>query len=391
MSIPKINYDFGGLVDAFEKMLNMGLPTPGILRTIKSELNKFFKDSKCEEVIYTTNNDRMFFGVKIIAMISPDYIYDYLIDDEPTRIGKYIIEFDSKLFDPVLGLTVGELLAITLHEVGHMVGDSEPIENARRALDAYLAVNKDRISISHSIHYKEILAYGLKDYLSKSQSMFYTSDASEIYADEFAASYGFSEDLTSAYDKIVRNNMKLYENSQVSKFITFGWTLALYKNLKVRRVGALRTLARAQKLTGSRLEKMEIENVIKRIKRIDDDDLIQESASDVIRLKVKEKMRKARLNNLRTLDNTYYELSMQIKNVEDENDALWLMRQLNTSISVIGEYANSADLDDYERDMWVKALDRFTKLREKLVSSVVYKNKTYGIFVNYPDIVENRY
>lgn len=386
----KINYDFSAFIEVFNAMREKGVPTPADLRTLKTELNRFFKDSKCKEVLYTTNTDKMFFGMKVIAMINADDIFDYLIDDEPQRIGSYIIEIDSHLLNPVLDLTAEELLAILLHEVGHVAGDSEPIENARNALNAYLAANKEHLRISDSIHYKEIMAYGLKDYLSKHGSMFYTSDASEFYADEFATAYGFDSDLTSAYNKIAKDNIKLYENSEISKFIVFSWVLSVYKNLKVRRVGVLRTLARAKQLTGSRLEQMEIENVIRRIHRIDDSILI-EGAMDTLRAKIREKMRKSRISSLRTIDSTFYELTMQVKNVEDENDALYLMRQINSSISIIEEYHSNADLDDYEREQWSKLLDKFNQLRDKLVSSVVYKNKNYGLFVNYPDIVENRY
>ncbi len=387
----KINYDFSTLLSVLTKYTGdseLNGMSSNDLRVIKNELNKFFKDSECKEILYTTNTDKMFFGAKVIAMIDPDNIYDYLMDDDKVRITKYIIELDSHLFDPVLGLTSREILAVILHEIGHMVNDAEPIQNARNALNAYLAANKDHIRISQSIHYKEILAYGLKDYLSKTNSMFYTNDISEIRADEFAEAYGLSDDLDSAYTKIVKGNMKLYSNCEISKFIVFGWTLSLYKDLKIRRIGAIKTLARAKHLTGSRLEKMEMENVIRRIKRIDDGIVFE--STDTIRQKLREKMKKARLNNLKTIDNTFYELNMQVRNVEDENDALYLMRQINNSIAIIDEYRNSEDCDQYESDKCNAILDKFVQLREKLSSTIVYKNKNYGVFVNYPDIMENR-
>ncbi len=388
----RINYDFSGFLQVFSRMLENGNAKNADLVELRSELNHFFKDSKCKEVLYTNNTDKMFFGMKVISMIDADDIYDYLVDDEPKRIDEYIIEIDSHLLNPVLALTPAELMAILLHEIGHLVGDSQPIEDARNALNAYLAANKDYIKVTKSIHYKEILAYGLKDYLSKNQSMFYNSDISEISADEFAYAYGLGNELYNAYKKITKNNFKLYENSNISKFITFGWTISLYKNLRVRRVGALRTLSRAKMLTGSRLEKMEIDNVIRRINRIDDDAILESSnLVNSVRIKMKEKMRKSRLNNLKNIDNTFYELNMQVRNVEDENDALYLMRQINTNLSIIDEYRNSEDCDDYEREKWNQSMDKFKQLRDKLSASVVYRQKNYGVFVQYPDIVENRY
>lgn len=386
----RMRYNFDSFIDAFNNMKRNCVATPEDLRTIKEELNKFFADSVCKEVLYTDNMDKMFFGIKIVPMIDADDIFEYLVDDQPQRVAKYVVEFDSHLLNPVQNLTATELLAMLLHEVSNLVGDSEPIEAARNALNAYLAANNDHIKVSQSIHYKEILAYGLKDYLSKARSMFYTSDISDLYAHELTAAYGFNDDLVSAYRKISHDNIKLYENTELSKFITFSWTLTLYKNMRIRRVGSIRTLSRAKQLTGSRLEKMEIDNVIKRIRRIDDDVLI-ESALDSVRAKVREKMRKSRLNSLRTIDSAFYELNMQVRNVEDEDDALWLMRQINSNIAIIEEYRNSTDCDEYERDKWNQVLDKFVDLRDRLSKTTVYKNKQYGLFVNYPEIVENRY
>lgn len=388
----KINYDFSAFIETFNKMKASCAVTPDDLNCLKTEFNRFFDDCDCKEVIFTNNTDKMFFGVKILPVIDADDIYDYLVGDEPIRIEKYIVEIDSHLLDPIMDLSAHELMAIIIHEVWHIVEDSSPIEKARNAMNAYLAGNKDYIRISKSIHYKEILAYGLKDYLSKNHSIFYDRDANEIHADEFASYYGFCEHLISAFNKIYNNNIKLYENCEISKFIVFSWTLNLYKNLKTRRIGAIKTLTRAKQLTGSRLERLEMDNVIRRIKRIDDDAIMEASTTiDNIRLKIREKMKKARLNNLRTIDSTFYELSMQVRNVEDENDALYLMRQINSSLAIIDEYRNSADCDEYEAAKWNQVMDKFLELREKLTSTVVYKNKNYGLFVNYPDIVENRY
>ena len=386
----RMRYNFDSFIDAFNNMKRNCAATPEDLRTIKNELNKFFADSVCKEVLYTDNMDKMFFGIKIVPMIDADDIFDYLVDDQPQRVAKYVVEFDSHLLNPIQNFQATELLAMLLHEVSNLIGDSEPIEAARNALNAYLAANNDYIKVSQSIHYKEILTYGLKDYLSKARSMFYTSDISDLYAHELTAAYGFNDDLASAYRKISHDNIKLYENTELSKFITFSWTLSLYKNMRIRRVSSIRTLSRAKQLTGSRLEKMEIDNVIKRIRRIDDDILI-ESAIDSVRAKIREKMRKARLNNLRTIDSAFYELNMQVRNVEDEDDALWLMRQINNNIAIIEEYRNSTDCDEYEREKWNQVLNKFIDLRDRLSKTTVYKNKQYGIFVNYPEIVENRY
>ena len=64
------------------------------------------------------------------------------------------------------------------------------------------------------------------------------------------------------------------------------------------------------------------------------------------------------------------------------------MRRINTNMSIVAEYMNECD-DKHDRDEMKSTYEKYMALREKLSSSTVYKN--LGIFVNYPDIVENRY
>ena len=55
------------------------------------------------------------------------------------------------------------------------------------------------------------------------------------------------------------------------------------------------------------------------------------------------------------------------------------------------DYLQSEDIDEKERKKWFDSIDRFKELREKLSKSVTYKSKTYGIYVNYPDIKPDNY
>ena len=73
---------------------------------------------------------------------------------------------------------------------------------------------------------------------------------------------------------------------------------------------------------------------------------------------------------------------MQVRNVEDENDALYIMRQINNNLAIVDEYRNSPDIDSAEKDKWNEIYDRFIKLRESLSSTIVYRAKNYGILID---------
>ena len=87
------------LLDTFNTLKDQCKATSADLRSIKNELNRIFNDSECKEVIYTSNLDRMFFGIKVLPMIDADDIYDYLVDNE--SIYKRLIMMDSILEDDI--------------------------------------------------------------------------------------------------------------------------------------------------------------------------------------------------------------------------------------------------------------------------------------------------
>ena len=388
----KINYDFTDLINLFDNALGRSGLNQRDLSEIRKELNKFFKDSTCKAVYYTENTDKMFFGIIVNAMIDSTKIYDYLMGTEDIRISSYNLEYDSHLFNPVLGMNGRELVALTLHEVGHVVNDMTPIQNARQYLDEYLAKTGESVPMSDSYNYRDILAYALKDFVAKDRSAFYTRDVDEILADDFVRMYGFGRDLESAMGKIIAKNSKLYTGTDVDKFAVFTWTLGIYRHLATRRIPAIKTINKAKALTGSRIEKMEMDNLIRRVTRIDDHVLIEGSSDDKsIAAKIKARMRKMRYDTMRSLEDDFYELNMRIRNVEDEDDALYLMRQVNTRISLIEDYVNSEDLSPAEAKRWNESLEKFRRIRDDLSSTLVYKGKSYGLYVPYPDIKPDRY
>ena len=387
----KISYDFSTLENIFDGALARGDLKASDLSVIKRELNKFFKDSQCMQVYYTENTDKMFFGIIVNASIDADNIYEYLMGTKDIRISRYNLEYDSHLFNPTLGMTAREIMALTLHEIGHVVNDMTPIQHARQYLDEYLAKTGESVPMSQSYNYRDILAYALKDFIAKDRSAFYTRDTDEILADDFARSYGYGPALESAMGKIIAKNSKLYTGTDVDKFAVFTWTLGIYRHLGTRRIPAIRAINKAKALTGSRIEKMEMDNVLRRIVRIDDHVLIEGTSDGGLVNKIKSRMRKMRYDTMRSLEDDFYEFNMRIRNVEDEDDALYLMRQLNTRISLIEDYVNSEDLSPTEAKRWNESLEKFKRIRDDLSSTLVYKGKSYGLFIPYPDIKPDNY
>ena len=145
-------FDFDDMLEICDRLIESKGKCQRSIRSLKEELNRFFKDCNCKSLIVTQNTDKFFFGAMVIPAIRGEAIPDILFNDNPIRIVDYNIELDSKLFDPILNITNRELVAIILHEIGHVVNTSEPIEDIRHILDEYCAKNHEELAVIDSIH-----------------------------------------------------------------------------------------------------------------------------------------------------------------------------------------------------------------------------------------------
>lgn len=374
----RYKYDFSGLETAMSHLRHD--QSQSTLNDIKDELNKFFADSKCVDVLYTRNTDKMFFGMCVYAILDGPEVANILSDDKPIRISKYYVEIDSKLIDN-LNLSKEELTAVLLHEVGHLVNDSSPITEVRRAIDEYMESTGDVLSIKDSIHFKEVLAYAVKDTLRKVTSLF-TRDNDEILADEFVYMCGYGEALESAFRKIMANASTI--NRGVSnKFIVLAWTLQVYKNMKFERIRAIKTLNDAKRFTASKLEKRELEVTIRSLNKIDDIALQEAAIVTEEATKNNSLLQRVQHGGLKSIEEDVFEYQMRIRNVENEDDAILILRQINTRMSILDDYLQYSDIDDRERARWQKVFDKYDELRDELSKKTVYFRKNYGIWMDY--------
>jgi hypothetical protein len=351
------------------------------LDELKKELNKFFTDSKCLEVLYTKNTDKIFFGMCVIPRI--DRAHDMLYTNEKIVFKDYYLEIDSKLFEPTLELTNDEITAIVLHEVGHIVNNSQPTESLRKSIDIYLAKNKTKLSPEdYQGATTTLLNYAISDAIRKQNSMFFIKDE-EVIADEFVHYYGLGSDLQSALRKI--NSKALLINKDVdNKLVVLSWALRLTATINLVRLPALRTLQKGEHLVNTQLEKRQIQ-AIQRI--LLDGRYVSESGMlDSIKAKLDGMFKQIRYKGVRGLEDDLYEYNMRIRNVETEDDALLLIREINSRIAILDDYIHSEKFEGEELHRWLDTVDKFKKQREMLSNKITYKQKASMINVSYPEI-----
>lgn len=375
------------------------------LESLRKELNKFFKDSNCKEILFT-RSDSLFFGMCVYPIITKELCVEILQDEKPVRFDQYAIEIDSKILHPSLDITPREMVAMILHEVGHIVNDPNPVNEVRKAIALQLTKSGDSLNIPKTAQYYTIISYGIKDTIRRLTSMFFIYKNGEVLADEFVHMCGFGDNLNNIFDKICKSGMKINEPT-ANKLVSLAWTLSVYKQVKLKRIPALKLLNKMKSITGSLLEKREMEIVENAIKTIDDANIQEccditnkdnyyiftEDKKEIKQSKYAELRKAATLKNIKKFEQDVYEYKMRIRHIADEDDAYYLMRMINTRISVLEDFLEHERLSESEHKRWWKLLDQYYSLRDELSNKTTYRYDFSQslISVNYPQIKPERY
>jgi hypothetical protein len=382
MDKAKTNYDFNDLLTIIDSLKQDA--DPDVLRNFAYELNMFFRDVKCEGVLYTNNTDLDFFGVYVQPVLKEKDIYPLLVSDYTTTIDKYYVELDSKLFNPVLGLTNREILAIILHDIGSMINSSGPIDRAVKEIDLYLDTTNDVLRTTDNVNYVAILTFGLKDLLHKLTSIFTADLTSNVAIDDFIMSCGFINELNSAISKLKKFGYLNMFSEGGSPSTIIAWTIRIYNDIKGQRIRTIRLLRKAASYTPVRLVKREMNHMITALSRIDDSSIL-ESVFDDVKLKYQSMTKKFTMSSIKDIEEDYYDYAVTLQNVNDEDDALLLLHKINSRMSVIDGVLNddNPQITDRERKAFVDLYQRYNQLRNDVVAKKVYKRNYRRIYVNY--------
>jgi hypothetical protein len=399
--MPKFGYDLKNIERAMAS-IRMNPRSQSNLNRLRTELNKFFPEATCNNVFYSDNKDKLFFGMAVVPSLTDEQVAAIALadgdDKDLLRVKQYSIDIDSKLLDSLV-LTDKELTAIVLHEVGHLVIDDSPAKIVQRNMDMYFKKNRTQMDANQLSYCPDVIRYGIEDAMVKAVSLWYRDE--EVAADSFVVACGYGPELETALNKIGTNAYSMAKGANVPKFIMLYWSLRVYKEVHLKRVAAVKTLDRAAAIEGSTLQKNKMTYLKKRlltyvapIAAVKGD--IQNPISDV-QLKemaaltesflVENKLfANLKTAGLRSIENDYYEYQMRLNNVEDELDALQLLREINNRMSALDNYLASPKISEGERKKYLQLYNGYFKLREILSKKKIWKKSQYGLYYNYNDL-----
>lgn len=316
-----------------------------VLGKIKDSLNKIFSDSKCVDVLYTNNTDKMFFGIVTLPIFSPNEILNIMVNDEDTKISTYKVELDSKLFSDMIDLSVDEITSLLVHEVARLVNDTYPINNARYLIDKTVLEYGITLKMSEYVPYIEIIGYGIKEAARRSVSIFENNYLVPYYLDE---TYELTDSLRRATNKL-ENKGNLWDTEVDNKSIIVKWVIRLYTDILKYRIMALHTLEKGIELNGSTLIINELKNVVKKLHRIDDYSLMQEASSIINFFNDSKKanlnaLDRFKANGIKNYYDDFYEIQFEVNNIDnDRGAAIALLHKINSRMGVIDDYITTEE------------------------------------------------
>lgn len=372
----KIYYNFSKLENSVSNFII--LRDKNSLEKLRRELNSFFKDSFCKDILYTNNTDKLFFGMCVTTIFDDNTVFNILSDTDNNSNTQYILEVDSKLLD--LGLSTKEFVAILLHEIGHVVNNTQGVDTVKNYLNIYLAKNRESIDTKKVAKCLPIFKYAISNSITKLTSLFY-KDYEEVIADEFVIACGYGQYLESGMKIIISSIGSLNKTASVNKLIALQWALRIYKDFSIRRVNVLQTLRNIEPSLATQTDKKHVKSIINTVSNP-----IHESFDT--REFFKERERKHIRKSIKNFENDYYDILLRAKNTQDYNESLTLLRKVNSMISLLEDFISSDKIDN--KDKWFDIIDKFKELRELLSNKEVYKDKYYGLFVQTP-VIKSRY
>ena len=364
-------------MDRYEDLLNAidavkESPTSDHVEELRLGLNKildtFGDKTECIGMVYTQNLDKLFFGLYVMPSIPCDTVINIITGDNKYIIKQFYLELDSRLFGLDLALTTPEIAALILHDTMAITGSSAPVEEVKRAIDRYLKDNHEILKLSDSIHYKEILSFGFRDAIRKYTTIFEKSvyDTEDNLVNDYMDWLKYNDILKNAFDKIDRMGFN-YNREVDNKFLTLSWVLRNYKDLKHNRIPAIKTLDKCQSLTPSQIEKKELNNMLRRITRIDDNALLEATVLNEANNRNLYK-RLSLVDAPKKCKQKCDALAIHVNNVDQEPDTIPdLIHSVNNQMTMIDDYIMSKeDISDIELKQWNGMFKQMAKFRTRL-------------------------
>lgn len=311
-----------------------------------------------------------------------------------------VVEIDSMLlYDSNLNASAGEVTAILLHEIGHIVASNSVINRMRRAKE-YMMTKFDS-NVRRLIGQMPMIdnLFGLVS-LQIFSNQLNIQLLKEKQADELALKEGYGEDLFSILGKLIANGKGDHikrSNKEIDKDIevTIDWLVVNIKELQYRKNRLKQSLKLLKLTTPSKYLSNAISHIHDRLFKHDEDRVVATLVNEAFILSnIRNKKFKApsgamdssgRVKRLVSRDLDIYRAELERVNTVD--DKIFLLERLHDLLD-IAEYAKYMLETEPRRVMQSEqTIDQYIASLNDLIRATSSKNiskEKYGLYIKYP-------
>lgn len=367
--ISLINDKLTGVCAQLKDIITSGVPFNSSQPMVADVLNEIFPENQCIDVILTKNTDNMFFGVIVNPTITNVDLMSILVDTDDVDLDRYVVEIDSKavcLLDP------DDLAVYLVRDIDAMMNKGA-IADVRAYLDILLAKQDDSIDLKNSINYSNILIYGIKHTMRQLTALSYNLNDKALS----------SSRLGTVVDTIKRAVPALSSVVQSPEMGILAWCLLIYRNLDTEYKEAIEVLTNAKSSTGSQVEKDEVDKVVKALRRASSESIAESVQYDMLHEKGFSLFKSLKKNGLRGIEDDLFEYKVRIKNCTEQEDAIYILRCINTRLGILEDYLDNNEVGDREREHWMSVMDQYRMLRYEVGKKKFQSaSKNFNAFLN---------
>ena len=349
-------------------------------------LNQIFGDKVCVDFVFTENIDNILFGIFVNPTVTNMDLMNILVESDDMEFDRYMIEIDSKILSI---LDAAEIAAYIVEDISNIMYPNA-IHQLRAYIDTILLAEDSAIDIRNSINYNAILIFAIKSTLYKISSLLYRLDnADMIGKNNYAAAFNYHDDLMIAVDKIKSNAFGTNIDVNKKDLSQLQWALMIYREMNREYKDAIYTLTTAKPLTGSRLLRNEIDKTVKALNRAANETITESTTFfNEARFSIFKSLKQ---NGLRSLEDAIFEIKVRIKNCNDPDDAMLIMRTINSNIMILEDYVeNTPGISESEKERWLQDIQEYRNLRRELASKRFNKPTFFGIDYSQLDYLDRK-
>jgi hypothetical protein len=370
-------------------------PKMNQLSDIQQLLNSIIPEANCVDVLYTLNTDKQFFGVKVNPIIEATTTLNIVLTDERVKLEKYQVELDSKLFE--IDLDESELVAVLLHEISSMMNSYEIVDHVRELIDIEILSSDTVVNIRNSVNYSQLLTYGIKDTLYKISSLMFKTEPGALSDNYLINALDYLEPLVSAQQKITSSLYGIGDTVRSPKVVILQWVFMVYKDMQHNSGIIKDTLRDAKEFTASKLEIAEIDKTINAVDRINATSMVTNESVSLVKDIDRKGFSKVlegslfsgiKRRGLKSIEDDYYEYAIRVKNCELEDDAMLILRSINSRLGILEDYLINENISEFERKKYEDLVYKYRDLREllskKKLLNTTKRNNPFAL--NYDDL-----